>query len=349
MIKKINSNHKDFISIEILVHNLYSTKKIENTDKIGFAEITIPHKLNIACNEWIDRNEYSSLSILKFTEEDKTITIDTQEDRTTITILSIKSICPPYVTALEESLGILTGGVIQPILRKFQFENLVTTQIHSSISLEEKSLTSPPFPSSHPFRADDCIQLIRCYLQEFQITNNYYFGYWKKIHISRKIDIEIAALTLTTSIEGIVKEYFYTHGMPDQTFIENATNSIPIIELATIDKKIKERLIMNLKSTENTSTKNALYNLEKILYINEKLPETWCRVRNASAHAGNLSENDANKVQNLTNDFFSCLELFYRLLLISINYKGTQTLYSQEGWPDFHHIKYPALKPHRTS
>ncbi|MDO9354118.1 MAG: hypothetical protein Q7T55_10505, partial [Solirubrobacteraceae bacterium] len=54
--------------------------------------------------------------------------------------------------------------------------------------------------------------------------------------------------------------------------------------------------------------------------------------RNKLAHASEL-EWEEGKMQEFIDSLYACLELFYRLIMIRINYDGSLRSLSKTGWP----------------
>lgn len=233
---------------------------------------------------------------------------------------------------LKEALSIVFGKPIPILLSSFSSgdtNTIVLSSIQNSI-LKERSLESP---IKHT-ESNDTLhfkEFVEKYIQFFDTENEPFYGYWHKVNRSWQGSLEITALAICTAIEGITKNYYSDFNCPGEEIIKQAEETKKFIKSTTIDSKIKCRLLQSISHIVAPNPKNALYKLVEDNKLDKKLVDCWKTLRNKSAHADNLKEGK-EETQKYLDDVFTCLSLFYLLLLLRIGFKGSYQDYSKKGW-----------------
>lgn len=234
---------------------------------------------------------------------------------------------------LTEALCILFGRYIRPLV-KIENDNgkQIITIFSQSDKTDNKSIISP-IPIRAPTDTKNIAEFVDSYMNYFNESISPFFGYWFRILDATNSHIENQGLIVTTSIEGVLKNYFNSSGKPDIEILKDAEQAGPIIKLLKISERLKARLLANLGNLKGFTAKNALHNLKDKKKVTKEMLDAWSKLRNKCAHADQL-KNDEGKLQEFLDQNFACLGLFYMLLFIKLNYRGAYTDLSCKSWPE---------------
>ena len=246
-----------------------------------------------------------------------------------------ESISLNFENHIIEALSIIFGKIIDPLLIINAQSGIQKIRIRSVDSLQMNS----PLPSAiltHPHPEFKGMRtLLGKYIKHFSIRSHkseVLYGYWHKINRSYQTGIENAALSITVSIEGIIKSFFKNSMHPDINLRNKARISRRLIAKSEIDEDIKNRILTHMGSIGNVSPKLALRRLSSSGYFRNNLVDNWSVLRNKSTHSDKLGKSPID-VQRDLDQTFSCLGLFYFLVFIIIGYKGSIDNYTERGWP----------------
>lgn len=234
---------------------------------------------------------------------------------------------------LLEALSIIFGKLCPILYMSFAAKNILTSTLTSiPNSVSNQRITSP---IKHDFPSDVGVvnEFIEKYLLSFELEHGVFFGYWHKINRSWQSGIENAALTISTSIEGVTKNYYSEYGLPDDEILQQAEIAKNIIKGLDISPRIKSRVQSSIGQVKNSSPKNALYNMAAEGKVSKRLVDSWVSLRNKSAHSDNLDES-AQELQKYIDDVFRCQNLFNILLLLKIQFDGQYIDLSKEDWEE---------------
>lgn len=208
--------------------------------------------------------------------------------------------------------------------------DVYTTTVKAKLS--EKNKLPKPIPIRTPWESKYLQTFITKYLEKFKSPYNQFYGYWHRIGGAYSGTLENQPLVLTTAIEGILKTFYEQHAQPDDEFLMQINQAIPIIEDLQIGGRAKSRILTTLNNAKDATAKNTLRNLKENNIISNKMLATWEKARNKSVHPADHDLND-NEIQKLLDNTYTCLRIFYALLMNTISYHGVYYDYSQDGWP----------------
>ena len=285
-----------------------------------------------------DFNEYVKREI-EIEGNNYSIKLKPYADYLFITTSGVKENYEPYLTELIiEALSIFFGIMIVPIVTIEPNGNFNQTIIRSIKKNSEPSKILGPIRIPHHIKPADLQNFVNCYIHEFkkaESKHEVFFGYWHKIYQSCKGSIETMALSVSISIEGILKNFFETYGLDRKFSTEEIDSALDVIKDIK-SKEFKSYLRSHLgqmKSKKRQVPKSALIELSGEGLFDKDIIDIWNRVRGKTAHADQLNI-DEDDLQKYLDDNHACLYLFYQLLFIIIGYKGPFINYVKDGWPD---------------
>jgi hypothetical protein len=230
-----------------------------------------------------------------------------------------------------EVLSILLGRVVRPCCLIERSGNIIKKKIRSIDLKKTDSALPPPIENNEE---PDFVEFIKCYLKRFNRQYPPLFGYWHKINSAHQGQVEISALALSVSIEGLVKEYFVDYGHAESKLLKEAEDAENVIKGLGFTTRLLNRLLESLNLLKKPSPKSALYDLSRQGWFPKSLVEVWVKLRNKSTHADKLNlDIEEEELQKYLDEVNSCLNLFYRLVFWVISYKGKFINHSLRGWP----------------
>lgn len=237
-----------------------------------------------------------------------------------------------YANILMEALSIGTGRYVYPLILVISEGEQRVTSIHSrrlGVNSEELPI---PFPSRNPHESKNLNEFVNKYVEKVSEAYSPMFGYWFRVLKESSGGLENRALVLTTCIEGIIKAYYQTAGMPDDEFLNQLRDACEKLKSVPMGRRAHDRIQAALHNAKSVSAKGALYDLTKDGIITQNLVRLWVELRNKSAHADQLRKTE-QELQQLFDEVYGCIELLYALLLARIGYVGEYFEYSKENWP----------------
>ncbi len=149
-----------------------------------------------------------------------------------------------------------------------------------------------------------------------------------KVVESGKASLDASTLTIAVAVEGTIK-LFGCKNVDTEVKAEVAKVKAAL-KTVTLDKSFSERLSSMLGGMPQLRAIDLLYNLSNNDVIDEKLILCWKRLRNKTAHSGDL---DFSKIQQHLNELSATVVLFYQLVFLLIEYEGEYTDYSTYHYP----------------
>lgn len=300
-------------------------------------QFVVPYSVELPCNEFESYgNGGKRLTIFKLTFDDMEITVNNADDKLIISVMTQRALpIDTLSNAVLTGLSILAGCQLAPLIKETREDHLLLTEVKA---LKKKTTHSLPrlFESTFPTNYDDAVtfldQYIHAYLQHPEKFSEIY-GYWHKIFIAHGASLELWALALTTSIEGVFKHYFSALLKHDAAYEKKLDDALTVIRASTIDVDVIQKLQSSLSNfkRKNITAGLAAYVEDKPLFT--QWPGCWSTLRNQSAHADALDESP-EKIQLYYDRAFTCLAIFYHLLASTIGYTGKLTAYGTPGWPE---------------
>ena len=304
----------------------------EDEPKEELAYFIFPGKYKIPCNAYEKSEKGTSLTLCKLNLGDHNCDIKKRDDHIEMLVRgSSGMVIDKYSSILIEGVSICTGVFLRPKLRIESNKRRRLAVIYSVGKPPTQELQTPIDGMSKRDGAH-LEEFVRKYTEKVNEPFTELFGYWYRVYSESSGELENRALVLTTAIEGLLKNYFQEHGIPDSEFIAQVNDAKPKVKAIEIGKRVKERILSSLGNAISPTAKNSLHSLAASKVIPDELIKIWSELRNKSAHADELKQSDA-ELQIFLDQLFGCLELFYCLLLRHIEYKGNYIRYSQTGWP----------------
>lgn len=323
--------------VESIIRRLICQKDREGVvDKCSsFFFLVIPGKHQVPCNEWEEnKGGGSSLNTCKLKISDVEIVIKDRKNCITVRVEDpTGSINASFKERFIEAISIVFGKLCPVLYSSYSENDSRTTTIKSIPSATPNKSIATPIKHNAPWEVSNFQNFIEKYLNSFKIEHDIFFGYWHKINRSWQGGIESAALTISTAIEGITKNYYSEFGLPDDDIVQQAEEAKSLVKKLEIGERIKSRIQSSIGQVKSSSPKNALYRLVEEGKIDKDLVDAWVSLRNKSAHADNLDE-DIEALQSYIDDVYKCQNLFNVLLLLKINFDGVYQDLSKDGWTD---------------
>lgn len=313
------------------LHSIKCTSETTKTNEdqswltaIFFGEYELPY------NEYETTQYSSSLRICKLLIKDSSCTLKKLEHNLQLNLSSSGLEIFSYFQLVIESIQIASGQYMTPFYLCYQEGNVNTTIIKKRYL--EKGKLPPPIPIQHLVDTQFLQEFAKKYLAKFDTPYNSYYGHWRRINGAYSGVLENRSLVITTAIEGILKNFYNEFGKPDDEFVEEIDAALPSIGALKIGTRAKNRLITTLNNAKDFTAKNALKGLEEKQLITHIMLKAWEKSRNKAVHPTDHELKDS-EIQKIFDDSFSCLGLFYALLMGTIQYSNNYIDYSKPGWP----------------
>lgn len=142
--------------------------------------------------------------------------------------------------------------------------------------------------------------------------------------------IDAYALTLSVSIESILKDIFSDVDRHIKEKIDNLDKALEYLDIWTGDCEIKERIKKAISGMKKLSTAEKLRQFEEQGVIFKGACRSWNDLRNRNAHRFQYPSLPSEKNLSL---LFQATTLFYQLIFHAIGYRGAYTDFSVEGSP----------------
>lgn len=188
-----------------------------------------------------------------------------------------------------------------------------------------------PVVNSGSSNFPDFAKFVLCYLQAYSVPFRQVAGLWFRILTAFDSSLENQGLIIATACEGVINAEFEDECKPEQIFLDQLSEARPLVDKFNVQPRAKARLITSIDTAKNSTVSNALHSLTDSQKIPENLRKTWQSLRNKLAHANELDWEE-EKMQAFIDSLYTCLELFYRLIMIRINYDGSLRFLSKTGW-----------------
>ena len=230
-----------------------------------------------------------------------------------------------FVTSHSESWSILV------------IRNAGTTETRIRAVDTKKLKTRTPSPISYQRLQDSgsVWLLFDCYLKHALSNKTDYFHPISKelysVIESGKASLDVEALTLSVSIESLLREElgdFYK--IPPELSKNICVAREMVSESDILDEEFKNRMIGSLSAMKNARAKDILFALRDNGFVDKELVKIYGNLRNKSAHG---AKNSGGDVQNYFNQISAVLVLFFQLVFLVIKYNGEYTDYGTYGYP----------------
>lgn len=245
--------------------------------------------------------------------------------------MSGENIVQEDVDSIVQALEIASGYLLQLLAVCYKNDRASVIELHSVVDNMLNSQFFTPVPLKYPNSQKDFISLIRhlyCFLRR---DESVFYGYWHKIQRAYQAGLVSAALTLTVSIESIVKHYWREFG-EDLEFKLLAEKAISKVDGLDVESRIASRLKSSLTSAGSFTVKNCLRALVAKRVVEKVHLNGWDKLRNKAAHGDKIRQGPASE-QEFVDLFFVNVDLLFLLVVGLVGYSGCRVNYSSRGFP----------------
>jgi len=297
------------------------------------AYIIIPGSHSVPCNEWEDMGTKRTMSVCRIKWSESDISLKVRKKYLFVAINGPSaSLDPGIQNRIAEVLSIVFGKMCHIVLSNYCADRVCVSTIMAVPKTDPNKQIPSLIRHRDPRNYQSFESFLQCYLSSIRQPYGIYFEYWHRINRAWQGGIEIAALAVTTAIEGVLKESFSEYLGPDEEFKLQAGAAKEAILSLDLGERIKSYLCSSLGNASMGTAKNGLRNLKDKGLISQRLINYWSELRNKSTHADSL-ELDEEKLQEYLELVHGCYHLFNILLLTSISFAGEYTNLSIKGWP----------------
>jgi hypothetical protein len=323
--------------IKTSLTEIVNTEERKISNEKSHLTVFVKGRYSIPCNEAEDLPEGGwILNTSEFNVENINFKFKKDEQSLEIKASGLKQNMPDFLeNHMIEALSVIFGCMVSPVFTIWSHDNISETKIRPVDLMLSESPLPRPIEHTTPESLDNFKAFIVSYLQ-FSMDRETYtplIGYWHKIYSAYQGRIENAALALTVSIEGVLKEYFQGYGHAEQDILKKAEEAKKAIDNLEVIDRIKNMILKSLERIKRPSPKSALIDISRQGWFPKQLVDVWEKLRNRSTHADQIDYNK-EELQDYMNQFNSCLNLFYRLIFIIISYRGKFINHTLKGWPE---------------
>lgn len=245
-------------------------------------------------------------------------------------ILSGGAATPERGEGLIQALEIMFGRMIQVVAIHRSGGQGAVLELYPYDSELQNTAMPTPIHINRPGGAA-AFQSYLISVSSFLVEEQWVAGYWHKVNRVWQAGLINAGLSITVSIEGLLKALYVSNGV-DEEFAGMASAAVPLVQDLKLEERVKNRLITSLSTAGGFSAKAALKSLSKNPFFHSSAEADWSALRNAAAHA-DRTDSDPRARQKLVSRTFANLRLFYDLIAWRAGYRGRRVDYSTLGFP----------------
>lgn len=320
------------------VCSLSCQKKEENLEapELASSTVIIPGKFDFPCNKKEETERSVRWNICSFRAQGVDIEIVNRDHFMILRFCGLANICnEDFIKRTIQALSIAIGRkcLILAVLTNKKKKQLII--LNRTKPIDQNIRLLQPFDSRFIASTEDFIDFITCYLGAFDKPYCEFYVFWERIAYATG-EIQNQCLITTVAIEGLVKTHYRSTFTPNEKQINFFKRALTKIKNFDFDQETSHLLCSFLSSKINGQSKhwkNALRNLSDKNLFDSSIILTYEKRRNSSAHGELINDTD-EKYQEVLDDFFKCLRIFYALLLDTINYHGERIDMSVPGWPN---------------
>ncbi|EKD27688.1 MAG: hypothetical protein ACD_79C00629G0001 [uncultured bacterium] len=341
----IKSCKKNIITCKfknIIFEDQYNERKDHiNETKIFYFKnkIKIPCDIRTETKKIIENIEHTSsvrYNIKKISINNLNFIFEkSSDDYLIITVTSIDNLFSPAIElriseALQFSLGKNIRWEVYQVIKadieqiKFYPQELTKTEI------------SPINQDCYP---NDFWNLFEKYFKYILKDNNQVIHpltiFSSRIYRFLETTIEVQLLVITTSLEGLIKNFFDNINISDtngekKQEKDNIKRTIELIKTSTINEEFQTRVINCLNNFSSKRPVDVLHELKNEKFITEDMIDAWKKSRHKLAHGDFIQED----YTTYSNYYFKLLTLSNILVFRVIGYAGSYRNFSKNGWPN---------------
>lgn len=299
--------------------------------------IRYPHNTAVSTQKLVGedvRSRSTGIKLAKF--ETANIKFEIEEIQGNTCLMAIMNDREPteiVVNRIFESFCFVTASSYSWSCLVIKAGGLVKTRIRALQIIQVESRILPPISFEVIDIANSWWKLFDCYLTSVLGNNSDYIHPLSSavflVIESRRASLDIEALTLSTSIEAILKEQKGELFDAPADLLEKIQFAQDLIKASNLDDDLKNRLEGTFGSMKGLRATDILHNLKNNHLINSKLVKDYKEIRNRSAHGGKVSGIDP---QDYIKKLHSVLVLFYNIVFLVIKYEGPYCDYGEYGF-----------------
>lgn len=332
----------------MIIGKLPELRKIEKkqeTSNKGFIQVhfnkVIKVPLNTAVKELETAGEStrkvrSSISLARFEACGIDFEIKENEGHTELNAISDSIVFSDVtINRIFESFSFVTSHSESWSILLVRNSDTIETRVRAVNARRLKSRTPPPISYQRIQESGAVWVLFDRYLEHVLANETDYRHPISQENYavieSGKASLDVEALTLSVSIESLLREELNSFYQASPALTKNICVAKELVEESKIlDEDFKKRIIGSLSGMKNARAKDILFALRDIGLIDEALIRIYGSLRNKSAHGAKGSGGD---VQNYFNQVSALQVLFFQLVFLVIDYSGEYTDYGTYGYP----------------
>lgn len=303
----------------------------QDLDGISIANVVVVGNFRLPFNKWQDQADgSSSVSALDFEIEGVSLKFAQKTKHLEIEVeSSTRGIDHQLLMTISEAISIAVGRDVWPAYYRVYKEGVITSFISGKSDIKGLGMIKP-FVDVFPYKTAKLISFVDKYVNNRQEKHGYIVSYWRRLYqISSQLG-DVAALVLTVNIEGLIHNYFSLGRAPSDTVMAEIALSKKIIKPLKLPASTKSRIKNVLGGMKRLSAPNILRELEKNGVIEAAHVKSWNNLRHSLAHAGN-ADSDTDTIGLFFVDIENCLDLFYRLIGLSVGYDASIVVSSEDS------------------
>jgi len=302
--------------------------------------IRIPFNTAVSSRELVGDHIRSRKMVIRLARfEAASIKFEIEEFQGNTRLVAIFNECEPIefmINRIHESFCFVTANSCSWSCLVIKAGAFVETRIRALRHIQVESRILPPISFKAIDPTNSWWHLFDCYLNNSLGNDTDYFHPLSSavfsVIESGRASLDIEALSLSTSIEAILKEQMGDLFKPPESLFENIRIAQDIIKASLdLDNAFQRRLEGTFGSMKKLRAIDILHNLKNHGLIDDELVDIYGPIRNGSAHGDKMSGGD---LQDYINKLHSVLVLFYHLVFLSIKYEGPYADYSAYGFPE---------------
>lgn len=232
-----------------------------------------------------------------------------------------------------EALGICAGAHLSAQIEStIAGGEMIETLWERSAASSELHRLEAPLSMDFPDDLSDLVSFVKGFLRHSDKPYGKLGQFWYRVLQANRSGPENQALVLTTSIEGLLKGFFEDVMRPDEEFLRQLAQAKAMVKKADIGDRAKGQLSTSIGMGQKGSPGNALRSLADDKRIPGNLAQAWLDLRPKLAHAASMGAS-VPEMQGLIDLNYACLELFYRLTMLVIGYRGRVRRFGTFNWP----------------
>lgn len=289
-------------------------------DGLSVANVVIGGDFRLPFNTWQDQSDGStSVSALLFEIDSASLKFYQKAKYLELHIESnSRGIDHDFLMKVSEAISIAIGRDAWPSYYRVYNDGATRSFINGKPDVSGLGMIKP-FVDVFPYKTEKLISFVDHYVNNREEQHCHLVYYWRRLyHISSLVG-DVAALVLTVNIEGLVNNYFSFGRVPSDQVLGEIKHSKKLIRGLRLPGSTNSRIKNVLGAMKKLSAPNILRELETEGRIEAGHVKSWNNLRHSLAHAGN-AESDPATMELFLVDIENCLDLFYRLIGLSVGY-----------------------------